>query len=83
MNKPRVLLVDHDRSVLDALGAVIAIEGFQVVRAADGHEALERVRQQPINIAPVDFEHSADLKCDELPEELHINMKTVKAYRLL
>jgi hypothetical protein len=51
------------------------IGGFELVRAADGHEALQRFRQQPINIAPLDFEHSAGLKCDELPEELRISMK--------
>jgi hypothetical protein len=61
---------------------VIESEASRVVRAADGYQALERFRQQPINIAPLDFEHSADLKCDELPEELRISMKTVQAYCL-
>ena len=55
MNKPRVLLVDDDRSVLDALGTVIESEGFDVVRAADGHEAVEKFRQQPINIVLLDL----------------------------
>jgi FixJ family two-component response regulator len=31
MNKPTVLLVDDDRSVLDALGTVIESEGFELV----------------------------------------------------
>jgi CheY-like chemotaxis protein len=55
MNKPRVLLVDDDRSVLDALGAVIESEGFELVRAADGHEALQKFRQQPIDIVLLDL----------------------------
>jgi DNA-binding response OmpR family regulator len=55
MNIPRVLLVDDDRSILDALGTVIESEGFEVVRAADGHEALEKFRQQPINIVLLDL----------------------------
>ena len=55
MNKPRVLLVDDDRSVLDALGTVIESEGFDVVRAADGHEAVEKFRQQPVNIVLLDL----------------------------
>lgn len=42
MNQPRVLLVDDDRSVLDALGAVLESEGFDVIRAANGHEAVEK-----------------------------------------
>jgi CheY-like chemotaxis protein len=55
MNKPKVLLVDDDRSVLDALGAVIESEGFELVRAADGHEAVENFRQQPIDIVLLDL----------------------------
>jgi CheY-like chemotaxis protein len=55
MNKPRVLLVDDDRSVLDALGTLIESEGFDVVRAADGHEAVEKFRQQPIDIVLLDL----------------------------
>ena len=55
MNKPRVLLVDDDRSVLDALGTVIESEGFELVRAADGHEAVENFGQQPIDIVLLDL----------------------------
>jgi CheY-like chemotaxis protein len=55
MNKPRVLLVDDDRSVLDALGAVIESEGFELVRAADGHAAVEKFRQQAIDIVLLDL----------------------------
>jgi DNA-binding response OmpR family regulator len=55
MNKPRVLLVDDDRSVLDALGAVIESEGFELVRAADGHEALKKFRRQSIDLVLLDL----------------------------
>jgi DNA-binding response OmpR family regulator len=55
MNKPRVLLVDDDRSILDALGTVIESEGFEVVRAADGHEAVEKFCQQPVDIVLLDL----------------------------
>ena len=55
MNIPRVLLVDDDRSVLDALGTVIESEGSELVRAADGHEAVENFRQQPIDIVLLDL----------------------------
>ena len=44
MNKPGVLLVDDDRSVL---GTVIESEGFEVVRAVDGHEAVGKFRINP------------------------------------
>jgi two-component system cell cycle sensor histidine kinase/response regulator CckA len=55
MNKPKVLLVDDDRSVLDALGTVIESEGFDLVRAADGHAAVEKFRQQAIDIVLLDL----------------------------
>ena len=44
MNKPGVLLVDDDRSVL---GTVIESEGFEVIRAVDGHEAVGKFRINP------------------------------------
>ena len=55
MNKPKVLLVDDDLSVLDALGSVIESEGFEVIRAADGHEAVKKFYQQPVNIVLLDL----------------------------
>jgi DNA-binding response OmpR family regulator len=55
VNTPRVLLVDDDRSVLDALGSVIESEGFEVVRAADGHAAVEKFRRHSIDIVLLDL----------------------------
>jgi DNA-binding response OmpR family regulator len=55
MKRPRVLLVDDDRSVLEALGGVIEAEGFEVVRAANGHEALQMFRQQSMDIVLLDL----------------------------
>ena len=55
MKRPRVLLVDDDRSVLEALGGVIEAEGFEVVRAANGHEALQKFRQESMDIVLLDL----------------------------
>jgi CheY-like chemotaxis protein len=55
VNKPRVLLVDDDLSVLDALGSVIESEGFELVRAADGRQAVERFYQRPVDIVVLDL----------------------------
>jgi DNA-binding response OmpR family regulator len=55
MNRPRVLLVDDDRSVLEALAGVIEAEGFEVVRAANGHEALQKFRRHYIDIVLLDL----------------------------
>ena len=55
MNKPRVLLVDDDRSVLDALGAVIESEGFELISAADGRQAVAKFRLQFADIVLLDL----------------------------
>ena len=55
VNDPRVLLVDDDLSVLDALGSVIESEGFEVVRAADGHQAVQKFYQQSVDIVLLDL----------------------------
>ena len=55
VNKARVLLVDDDLSVLDALGNVIESEGFEVVRAADGHEAVEQFSRRPADLVLLDL----------------------------
>ena len=55
MKRPRVLLVDDDRSVLEALGGVIEAEGFEVVRAENGHEALQKFRQGSMDIVLLDL----------------------------
>jgi CheY-like chemotaxis protein len=39
-----VLIVDDDASVLDALGELLESEGYAVVTALNGREALERLR---------------------------------------
>jgi len=47
-SKPRILVVDDDASVRDAIEAVLADEGFEVLVARDGHEAVARVvRSRP------------------------------------
>jgi CheY-like chemotaxis protein len=55
VSKPKVLLVDDDLSVLDALGSVIESEGFELVRAANGHEAVEKFYQRPVDIVLLDL----------------------------
>jgi CheY-like chemotaxis protein len=55
MNQPRVLLVDDDRSVLDALGAVLESEGFDVIRAANGHEAVEKFCEHRADLVLLDL----------------------------
>ncbi len=45
---PRVLVVDDDPDILDAICDILGSEGYDVVRAKHGVEALEQVaRQRP------------------------------------
>jgi len=53
--QPRVLLADDDRSILDALGAVLESEGFEVIRAANGNEAVEKFRELRADIVLLDL----------------------------
>jgi CheY-like chemotaxis protein len=41
----RVLIVDDDYGIRDALGQILADEGHQVASASNGREALDRLRQ--------------------------------------
>ena len=43
--RPTILLVDDDSAVLESLTRVLATEGWQVIGAASGEEALDRMTQ--------------------------------------
>lgn len=44
MNRPRVLLVDDDREILEMTSLLLECGGYDVAAAASGEEALSRVR---------------------------------------
>ena len=44
---PRILVVDDEQSVGTLLSYPLRKDGFEVVRAADGREALARFSEQP------------------------------------
>ena len=50
-----ILVVDDDDDVRNMLCAVLAAEGYPVVSAADGVEALTRMRHDPPALAVVDM----------------------------
>jgi len=41
----RVLVVDDDPDILDALSEILEVEGYEVQRARNGREALQRIEQ--------------------------------------
>jgi two-component system response regulator HydG len=53
--KPIVLVVDDEAHLRESLEKTLAKEGFDVVQAATGQEALEALRERPISISLCDI----------------------------
>jgi DNA-binding response OmpR family regulator len=51
---PRILLVDDEQSVQTLLSYPLRKEGYEVVSAHDGEEALERAREQSFDLVVLD-----------------------------
>ncbi len=54
MMQGRLLVVDDERSIRDVLAQVLGYEGYEVVTAASGGEALTLHRQQPCDLILLD-----------------------------
>jgi CheY-like chemotaxis protein len=50
-----ILVVDDEEDVRDYFADILADAGFNVVTAADGEEALERVRERPPDFISLDL----------------------------
>ena len=50
-----VLIADDDRKIIDMLRRTLAYEGYQVITAFDGHEALAKAQAQRPDIAVLDW----------------------------
>lgn len=51
----RVLVVDDDESTRELIGVALSEEGYVIVSAANGREALDIVHQQPISLILLDL----------------------------
>ena len=54
MSKPRILIVEDDRDLREALVTTLELAKFRVVEAADGHEALLLLAQTPVDMVVSD-----------------------------
>lgn len=45
--KPRILIVDDEQSIVDTLTVLLKREGFEVISALSGQEAIEKLAQMP------------------------------------
>lgn len=53
--RKRILVVDDDDAVRLALDGVLAMEGYEVVTASNGIQALAALRRQPCDLALLDM----------------------------
>ena len=51
----RVLVVDDDPAIRDVIAAALAEEGYEVVTATNGREALEQIHTQPPSAVLLDL----------------------------
>jgi DNA-binding response OmpR family regulator len=51
----QILVVDDDRTMRETLDEVLTDEGYEVATAADGHEALARLREWPADLVILDL----------------------------
>lgn len=52
---PRILLVDDEDAIQKLLTFPMEQEGYEIVQAMDGEEALEKFRQQPFDLVVLDI----------------------------
>lgn len=56
MNKHRILVVEDDEMIAEALTDILDSLGYRFMVASTGPEALERIKDQKIDLAIVDLE---------------------------
>lgn len=50
-----ILVVDDEQDITDAVSDILEIEGYSVMRAVNGQEALERISQQRPDLILLDM----------------------------
>ncbi|MBW2058845.1 MAG: response regulator [Deltaproteobacteria bacterium] len=55
VEKKKILLVDDEEVIRDALGGLLMEEGYEVVEAEDGSEAIEKLSAEKFDIVITDI----------------------------
>lgn len=55
MKKPRTLIVDDDPAIRDILSVILQRDGWDVLCAADGEEAVQRISEEKFDIIVLDL----------------------------
>lgn len=54
-DKTHVLIVDDNHETVKLYSALLELEGFQTTPAYDGYQALEKIKQEQINVVLLDI----------------------------
>lgn len=84
--KPKILVVDDEPSVVKMVGKRLELEGFQVLIAMDGHEALTKAQTEHPDLIILDlmlpkcngYEVCTTLKQDARTQHIPILVLTAK-----
>ena len=49
-----ILVVDDNREIVDSLGKLLAIEGYEILTACDGIEALDKMETEKVDLILLD-----------------------------
>lgn len=87
MSKPRILVVDDERSLVEVLAANLEREGFEVLTAFDGQDGLRQARVKLPDLIVLDLmlpvkpglEVCRELRADPRTRDIPIIMVTAKA----
>ena len=52
--KEKILIVDENREIVDSLGKLLAYEGYEILTAYDGMEALDVLEKSPVDLILLD-----------------------------
>ena len=55
MAKPRILIADDDPDILDVFEITLSEENYEIVKAADGKEALRIIKSKPLDLVLLDY----------------------------
>lgn len=54
MDAETILIVDDNKEIVYSLGELLKLEGYQIVQAYDGMEALELLKEKPVDLILLD-----------------------------
>lgn len=55
VKETKILIVDNDYDILEALKIILGSQGYQVITAFDGEEAMEKIRNETPHLIIIDL----------------------------